>query len=82
MAKRDLTKVPGTIANYLTNHQSEIFECGSDFNKMKSVTLKLLESEEIKDKKAQLEAINSLSKAKPSSFYSTLVSYMTGLTVC
>lgn len=77
----DLSKKRGTIANYLTKHQAEIYGCGSDIYKMKQVVLDLLHKEEIQDNPETPEAIRILSSCKGSLFLSTLVTYMTGMKV-
>lgn len=78
---KDLTNKKGTIANHLTKHQNEIYACGSNVEKMKEITLKLLKSEELKSNPATLEAIDHIKKSKGSKFLSLLVTYMTGMKV-
>lgn len=78
---KDLTNKKETIANYLTQHQNEIYACGNNVEKMKEITLKLLRSEELKSNPATLEAIEHIKKAKGSRFLSVLVTYMTGMKV-
>ena len=48
---------------------------------MRKMALQLLEDPTLTDKKAVSEAKQRLSKAKPSSFCSTLITYMTGMKV-
>ena len=79
--KRDLISVKGTIANYLVKHQNEIYACSNNVEKMKEVTLKLLENDEIKSNPATKEAIDHIKKAKGNRFLSLLVTYMTGMKV-
>lgn len=77
----ELSKIKGTIANHFTQNSSKLWGCGNDVEKMRKMALQLLEDPTLTDKKAVLEAKQSLSKAKPSSFCSTLVTYMTGMKV-
>ena len=77
MAK-DLTKFDGTIAKHLTAHQDEIFACGNNVQLMRKKVLELLDEPTLKDKKAVANAKDVLSKAHPSLFLSSLVTYMTG----
>lgn len=78
---KDLTNKKGTIAHYLTQHQNEIYACGNDVEKMKKITLKLLESEDLKSNPVTLEAIDHIKKSKGNKFLSLLVTYMTGMKV-
>ena len=77
MAK-NLTKYNGTIANHLTAHKDEIWACGNDIKRMREVVTKLLDSPNLKDKKAVYEAKQIFAKAHDSLFLSSLVTYMTG----
>lgn len=78
MAKRDLTKIPGTIAYLFTQHTNDFNQCGNNINKMKEVALRLLDDPNLTDKEAVMKAKKNLGASNNSRFLSLLTTYMTG----
>ena len=81
--KRPINTIPGTIAYILDQHRNELFDL---INKNKIAearqrALMLIQDKSIKDKKAVITATTVFTKANNNLFLSTLMSYMTGMTV-
>lgn len=78
---RDLTKVKGTIAYHFNQNIDLLFSCGDDVEKMRSISLQLLEDKDLTDNKAVNEAKAILSTVPTFKFCSVLGTYLTGIRV-
>lgn len=78
MAKNEITKNKGSIANHLNNNRDKLWACGNDTRAMRRVALELLDDPSLTDKEAVVKAKRIFQTAKDHLFLSCLMTYMTG----
>lgn len=83
--KQELSSKKGTIANVFTKKRDELFTLieTNQYEKLQSVVNELLDDPSLKGNPAVAEAKLTLKKcsAKRNLYYSTLMTYMTGMKV-
>lgn len=81
--KRPIQNIPGTIAYILDQHRDELFDLINQ-NKIaeaRQKALSLIQDKSIKDKQAVIRATKAFTKPNNNLFLSSLMAYMTGMTV-
>ena len=81
--KRPINTIPGTIAYILDQNRNELFDLinKNKIAEARQKALMLIQDKRIKDKKAVITATTVFTKSNNNLFLSTLMSYMTGMTV-